>query len=136
LGSIARCPTDRSARPGVPRNRRAAFRRTRPDPNPVEPAMVEAVLRQAHGCRGRLRAPRSSRDGAAAFPAAPTQSESRQEVWMPHTKSCLFNRNSRSRTCSASIPYTPLRFARKPHHWQCVCASVTPRCWSADITSS
>lgn len=35
-----------------------------------------------------------------------------EEVWMPHTKSFLFNRNSRSRTCSASVPYTPLRFAR------------------------
>jgi len=32
------------------------------DPNPVEPAMVEGVLPQAHGCRGRLRAPRSSRE--------------------------------------------------------------------------
>ena len=37
-----------------------------PDPNPVEPAMVEGVIRRAQGCRGRLRAPRSSRDGVAA----------------------------------------------------------------------
>lgn len=40
----------------------------------------------------------------------------------PHQKLSV-NRNSRSRTCSASIPYTPLRFAPKPDHLQCVCHS-------------
>jgi hypothetical protein len=42
---------------------------------------------------------------------------------MPHTKSCLFNRNSRCEDLQCLHRYTPLRFARKPHHWQCVCHS-------------
>lgn len=49
---------------------------------------------------------------AAAVSNASPRRNLDEEVWMPHTKSFLFNRNSRSRTCSASVPYTPLRFAR------------------------
>jgi hypothetical protein len=46
-----------------------------------------------------------------------------EEVWMPSTKSCLFKRNSRCEDLQCLHRYTPLRFARKPHHWQCVCHS-------------
>jgi hypothetical protein len=93
------------------------------DPNAVEPAMVEGVLRQAHGCRGRLRAPRSSRDGAAAFAGALTPPESRRGgMDAPHQKLSVQPKLAlEDLQCLRPLYASTVR--PKPHYWQCVCHS-------------